>query len=412
MTGVSSDFVPPAPAPLTGERVAFTGTLASMTHREAGDLVQVHGGIPVQHISQQTTLLVVGEEGWPLEADGQPSVKLLQAQAWQERGSPLRILSESEWLSALGLESPTRTQQLCTPALLSHLLGVSVHEIRRWERLQLIRPVRRVMRLPYFDFGEVSAARRLAELVASGVSLTHVAQSFERLQSLMPGVKQPLMQLQILAGERELLVRDPKGWVEPSSGQRRLPFEDDDFISSEVQTVPEEDSPTCLPFEASRNTPRPEWTAKDWHQHGCRQAEVGQLGDAVHAFRSALLLEPTAAELHFHLADILYRMNRPWGAIERYRAAVEHDHDFIEAWTQLGCVLVEQSEFAEGREAFEIALDRHPEFPDAHFHLANLLEKTGDHAAARPHWEAYLTADSQGPWAEVARQHLQHRPIS
>ncbi|OYW19564.1 MAG: GlcNAc transferase, partial [Planctomycetales bacterium 12-60-4] len=82
------------------------------------------------------------------------------------------------------------------------------------------------------------------------------------------------------------------------------------------------------------------------------------------------------------------------------------DHDFIEAWTQLGCVLTETEEFDAAREAFQIALDRHPEFPDAHFHLAQVLERLGDHAAALPHWRAYLTFDSHGPWADIARQHL------
>ncbi len=56
--------------PLSGERVAFTGTLASMTHRQAAELVAQQGGAPPEHVSSKTTLLVVGEEGWPLEADG------------------------------------------------------------------------------------------------------------------------------------------------------------------------------------------------------------------------------------------------------------------------------------------------------------------------------------------------------
>ena len=59
--------------------MAFTGTLASMTHAQAADLVARHGGSAGEHVTRQTSLLVVGEEGWPLEEDGQPSVKLLQA---------------------------------------------------------------------------------------------------------------------------------------------------------------------------------------------------------------------------------------------------------------------------------------------------------------------------------------------
>ena len=64
----------PSPAPLAGspclqaEQVAFTGVLASMTHAEAMELVNNHGGTSTQHVNRQTTMLVVGEEGWPLEA--------------------------------------------------------------------------------------------------------------------------------------------------------------------------------------------------------------------------------------------------------------------------------------------------------------------------------------------------------
>lgn len=403
------DSLPPAPELLVGEKVAFTGTLASMTHKEAAELVEQHGGNPVHHVSQVTTLLVVGEEGWPLEQDGHPSVKLLQAQQLQERGSPLRILSESEWLSALGLESQTRSQQWYTPAILSQMLGVSVHEIRRWERWKLIHPVKRVMRLPYFDLAEVEAARRLAGLVASGVPLQQVAESFEKLQQLMPDLKQPLAQLQILAGGREILYRDETGWLESTTGQRRLPFVDSEVEEhSDPQENPtaEDEGPHTLPWRPLERTPAPDWKAHDWFQHGCRLAEEGALAEAETAYRSALVEQPNSADYHFHLADVLYRLNRPQAAIERYYAAVEHDHDFIEAWTQLGCVLSEQQQIPAAREAFEIALDRHPEYPEAHFHLGQLLEQTGEHAAAIPHWQAYLQTASCGPWADVARQHL------
>ncbi|MBT4864132.1 MAG: GlcNAc transferase, partial [Planctomycetaceae bacterium] len=53
---------------LQGECVAFTGILASMTHRQAFELVEEHGGGPTTHVNRQTTMLVIGEEGWPLEA--------------------------------------------------------------------------------------------------------------------------------------------------------------------------------------------------------------------------------------------------------------------------------------------------------------------------------------------------------
>ena len=54
--------------------------------------------------------------------------------------------------------------------MLAELLGVSVAVIRRWHRRGLIVPAREVRRLPYFDFHEVATARRLAQLLAAGVS--------------------------------------------------------------------------------------------------------------------------------------------------------------------------------------------------------------------------------------------------
>lgn len=140
-------------APLQGERVTFTGTLASMTHREAAGYVEQFGGTFTTQVSQQTTLLVVGDEGWPLEEDGQPSLKLEAARELLERGFPIKILSEPEWLQLIELESPSPAdRRVFTPAMLSQLMKLPVSRIRHWERLGLIRPVRRVCRLPYFDF--------------------------------------------------------------------------------------------------------------------------------------------------------------------------------------------------------------------------------------------------------------------
>ncbi len=385
---------------LAGERVAFTGILASMTHRQAAELVEQHGGQPVQHVTQQTTLLVIGEEGWPLEADGQPSVKLVQAQAVQQRGAELRILSESEWLTALGLEA-VRPHQLYTPATLSQLLGLSVYDIRRWERMGLIHPVRRIMRLPYFDYAEVVAARRLADLIASGASAESLATSLDRLRQVVPGIDRPLAQLQLLTQGSHVLYRDPKGWVEPTSGQRVFTFEEPLTVFDEIPTEPVE----TVSFPAVRKEALAQ-PPDHWFREGCRLSEEGHLAAAVEAFRLALIASPQEADYHFHLADTLYRQGNLRGAIERYFVTVEQDHEFLEAWTQLGCTLAESNDLEAARDAFRVALDLHPDFPDAHFHVAQLLERLGDSLAAQQHWRTYLSFDQRGPWAELARQRL------
>lgn len=367
-----------------------------MTHKQAGDLVAQHGGEAVANVTQQTTLLVIGEEGWPLEHDGQISVKLEQAHQLRERGHAIKLMSESEWLQALGLETPAQRQkQLYTPSMLSQILKMSVHEIRRWERLGLIHAVKRVYRLPYFDFQEVSEARRLSELVSGGVPAERIAEGLKRLQTLRP-MQRPLDQLQILAGDHRMLYRDAVGLVDSVSGQRLMDFDPEETGLAEPDVA-------TLPLPKPSPIPR---TAAEWRQEGCRLADEHELAASVEAFRLALVEEPGDASTQYHLAESLYRLGNLWGAIERYYCAVEWDHEFIEAWTQLGCVLSETDQLAAAIDAFEVALETHPDFPDAHFHLAEVLQRSGRADDASRHWEAYLQFDQHGPWAEMAQQRL------
>ena len=99
--------------PLAGDCVAFTGTLASMTHKAAGELVEEFGGRFVQNVSRVVSILVVGEEGWPLEEDGHASQKLSEAADLIADGAELRIMSESDWLYLIGLnEQRSEIQRL------------------------------------------------------------------------------------------------------------------------------------------------------------------------------------------------------------------------------------------------------------------------------------------------------------
>ena len=386
---------------LHGERVTFTGTLASLTHRQAGELVEQHGGTTSVHVNQLTTLLVVGEEGWPLEEDGQPSVKLEHAHQLQERGQHLRVLSEAEFLKALGLEDRAQEpRELHTPAMLAQMLGLSVHEVRRWERAGLIKPARKLYRLSYFDVGEVARVRKLSELVARGIPPQEIAASLARLRSVFPDVDRSLAQLEVLGSGQKLVFRDDHGLIEPTSGQRVFDF--DETVSA---AEPEPDTVPFLQHEVVQRQ-RVGWTADDWLQEAAVLTEAGELGEAEEALRMALIDRPTDPALHFHLAELLYRQNQLGGAIERYYVAVELDHQFLEAWTQLGCLLVESRRPGAAEEAFRVALDVHADYPEAHFHLAELLDAGNRSAEAAVHWQRYLEFDQRGPWAERARQRL------
>ncbi|MDA1013206.1 MAG: tetratricopeptide repeat protein [Planctomycetota bacterium] len=395
---------------LQGERVAFTGTLASMTHRQAYEFVERHGGTPSQHVSRQTTMLVVGEEGWPLDPDGQPSQKLRHTQLRQQEGAAIQIVNESDWLQLLGLDEQRReVHRNYTPAMLSKLLDVPVSTIRSWERVGLIRPVRKVHRLPYFDFQEVTSARRLSELLAAGVARTEIESSLRKLESFVGNVARPLAQLELLERDSHVIYRDGFGLLQAATGQRLLDFDeadgdaaDDELLEADVVRFPDAAPSQLEPDRVFGES----LGADDWFDRGSRLASEGRLDAAVQAFRMSLMEFPGDPDASFHLAETLYRLGNVAGALERFYSTVEIDRYYVEAWTQIGCLHVELGELDIAVNTFDVALQLHPDFPDAHWHKADVLHLLGRVDEAIEYWESYLKFDSRGPWAENARMRL------
>lgn len=378
-----------------------------MTHKQAQARVVECGGTAAEHISRQSTMLVIGEEGWPLEADGKPSVKLQQAERFNAEGLDIRIVNESEWLGFVGLDGwRGELHRRCTPAMLSQMLNVSVHQIRRWERMGLIKAVTHVCRLPFFDFQEVAGVRRLAELVEAGVAVKEIQSSLAKLAAVVGVGERPLAQLEILAGGRQVLYRDGAGRLKTAAGQRIFDFAGPP-AREQAEYASEQTGPASLPMPDEPSADRSHWTASDWFGEARRLADDGELAPAAEMLRMSLMDDPDAPEIHFYLADVLYRQGNAAGALERYYVAVELDHNYLEAWTQIGCLLSEQQQFTPAIDAFDIALDIHGDYPDAHLHKAETLHLAGRSSEAVTHWRKYLEFDQSGPWAEAARRRLE-----
>ncbi len=139
-----------------------------------------------------------------------------------------------------------------------------------------------------------------------------------------------------------------------------------------------------------------DWNAEEWFHEGCRLTEEAEFESAINSFRNGLsllaseqclrsarsvitddeqmTLFPDPADVNFHLADALYRAGRVDAAIERYYCAIESAPDFIEAWTQLGCLQSEQGQLDLAEQSLITAISIHPANPDALLHYAQLLE--------------------------------------
>lgn len=372
---------------LAGQHVVFTGKMASMTRSEARRLVTDRGGRWGRQVTRQTTLLVIGQERWPLEADGRVTRNLRRAQYLQQHGVRLDVLGEDAFLERLGLrELGQDTCRRYSLAQLTKLVGLSRDRLRAWLRAGLIQPAETLSGVPLFDYSQVAAAKSLWQLSTRGVTTDRLRRSLEQLRSWLPHARESLASLHLLEGE--LLVRCDDGLAE-LNGQRLIDFDVPAEPPAPSLQMPED-------AEAAFNRAR-------------RLEEMGEFDDAVQAYYDWLQRYGTDAHVIFNLANSLTALGRHEAALERYRQAVEVDPEYIEAWNNLGAALAAEGQLAAARAAFEAAIELVPNYADALYNLADTLDEMGCEAEARPYWSRYLDADGASPWADYARGRLECR---
>jgi tetratricopeptide (TPR) repeat protein len=297
-------------------------------------------------------------------------------------------------------------RRLYTPAMLAELLALPVGVVRRWHRQGVLQAVRFVQRLPYFDFQEVAVARRLAALLKAGCSLRTIDRRLAELAKRSPDQPRPWADPAVVVEGRRLYLRRGDELAEPG-GQLLLDFDGDDRSSTENAL------PTILSIEshASRATSREAAiadgaTIDELQQAALDWEDAGDLHRAAEAYRTILMAAGPQADVHFALADVLYRAGDLSAARERFYAALELDEEYVEARASLGCVLAESGELELAAEAFAGALAYHPDFADVHFHTANVLERLDRPDEAQRHFRQFLELAPESPWADAARQRL------
>jgi tetratricopeptide (TPR) repeat protein len=203
-----------------------------------------------------------------------------------------------------------------------------------------------------------------------------------------------------------LFVRRGDALSEPS-GQLLI-----DFDAAKPQAA-DHGGPIAIPFvaqEALRHAsgdraghPR---TAEDLRALAAELEESGQTQQATDVYRAILFSGDAQADDHFALAELLYLEGDLSAARERYYVAIEIDEDFVEARSNLGCVLAEQGDLGLAEAAFRGALEYHPDYADAHYHLARLLDRANRSAEAARHWQLFMNLAPASPWADEARERL------
>jgi tetratricopeptide (TPR) repeat protein len=368
---------------IAGKRVALTGRFASMSHADAGELIRNCGGQCVSEVTRSTRLLIIGQDGWPLRKDGQPTRNLAKARQLRAIGYAIASWTEEEFLQRVcGGESQSAVHHHYTYNQLSRILKVPGQRIRAWARAGLIEPVETVHRLAFFDFRQVSGARTLCELTAAGLSPQRIRDGLEQLRSWVPGIEQPLAQLSALESDGRMLVRLTGGNLAEPNGQLRLDFEDSE----------PEQSPAVLSVYSR--------TADQWFQEALGHEDDGDYRAAAEAYRLAIEHEPSDPVLHFNLGNVLFATSEFEAAAEAFRSATTHDPVYVEAWNNLGSVLAELGRGEQAIAAFERALRIVPTYADAHYNLADTLKAGGNEGQAQRHYRLYRQYSAGGPWTD------------
>ncbi len=389
---------------ISGKRIALAGKLGGMNRREAANLLRSFGATVCELDSAKIDWVVIGADESPL-AESELLDRTLSDLA---TSGQLEILRETELWQRLGLvEIENHVKNLYTPAMLADLLGVSVRVIRRWHRRGLIVPARTMHKLPYFDFQEVSTARRLAELVAAGASPLAIENRLRELAEVLPDVERPLAQLSVLIEGRHVLLRQGEGLIEPG-GQLRFDFDAPDAADSSDKeersvlpmTAPYWDEDIEFPpkNKSARNADFPNSRRDEWLEQVFELEEQGDLSAAIDLCHAILSRDGMRADICFQLGELLYRDGQIEAARERYYTAIELDDTFVEARTNLACVLAETGRHDLAVAALQGVLTLHEDYPDAHYNLAISLEAIGETAAAAVHWRRFRQLAPSSPW--------------
>jgi tetratricopeptide (TPR) repeat protein len=277
----------------------------------------------------------------------------------------------------------------------ARILKVSPRQLRSWRRSSLLAPNAEGGAAPALDFRALVAARALAGLRRSGVTLARIERSLAQLRDRVPELEDPLAALRVW-GEcsGRIAVRHAGGWIEPD-GQMLLDFS----AASSAPIIPA--AARCAASAAPIGRAE---RARAHFERGCRlDWDASTHAEAIEAYLSAIALDPEHADAHCNLGAIYFTQERWALARERFECALALVPSHREARLNLGMVCEELGQDAAALRHYRAVLAQYPLHAQAHAHLALLCERLALKQRARRHWRRYLELEPRGQWAELAR---------
>ncbi|OGS40560.1 MAG: hypothetical protein A2506_12940 [Elusimicrobia bacterium RIFOXYD12_FULL_66_9] len=132
--------------------------------------------------------------------------------------------------------------------------------------------------------------------------------------------------------------------------------------------------------EAVRLNPR---FAEAWLELGAMSGALGEREKAHAAFEKALALSPRNPVMNFGYARFLSRSGKPRDAVKQYRAALELEPGYLQAWVNLGAVYRDLGRRREAETCYKRAISLAPNDPFPRYAYGLFHERTGRRARAR-----------------------------
>lgn len=278
---------------------------------------------------------------------------------------------------------------------MTRILGISPSRLRYWERTAFVRPSAGSDALGAFGFEDLLGMRAALSLLARGVPMQRIRRTIDGLRQRIPDLDRPLLRLRLLEDHSEGVVVAHDGLLLEADGQLVFDFRPE--ASDCVAPLP--------------GLARPEETARSCFERGCAaDADPARTAEAIAAYRRAIELDPEFADAHCNLGTVLYNQGRRADARGCFERALVLAPEHLEAHFNLANVLEEDQRNESALRHYKEATRIDPFFADARLNLALLYEKLGLHRTALPHWRRYVQLAPRGPWAEVARKHLNEPP--
>jgi tetratricopeptide (TPR) repeat protein len=284
---------------------------------------------------------------------------------------------------------------LYTQAEIAKLLGINVGRLRSLDRAGIVSPTGHRAGHRAYTFRDIIALRAARDLLARRTRLKDVAKAIERIRAMLPKVVRPLSELRIASDGKQVVVRTSEGSFEPLTGQMVIDFE--------VRQL-HDDVVRVLRPKAGRDRTR---LAYELYLRASQLDENPEtMDEAETLYREALRNDPALGIVYTNLGNVRFRRGDEEQAEALYRTALMLERKQPEAQYNLGYMQLHRGEPADAVPYFLGAIESDPKFADAYFNLAMAYEQCAEPERAGACWRQYLEIEPDGPWAEVARQHL------